>query len=294
MLRIASGFALACVLVSMTSHAADAATTAYLAARDKAVATFKVANLEDPKTDERTQASLQTLQGMMQGIVGPIRLQGFPPKGSYYVDTLTDEEGYGKLDGMAVGSSDEKSFALITTLPLLRDWLDHSSDIPKPSTSTGVDGLAGVFTSETFYTEAFSDDAHYYKYAELPVAQGTSGVARAILFTSAQDDPAPSPPDGILVAVVNGERVVLLRKSWSAPDISECAAAYREANKKADAALSAYHASKLADKAKFDQFGDLREKANGAFLQCYAQRLPSVAAYASLVHEAQSMVDLVK
>lgn len=293
MRRIASGFALACMLVSLTSQATDAATTAYLAARDKAVAEFRAADLEDPKTDERMQASLQTLQGMMQSIVGPIRLQGFPPKGSYYVDTLTDEEGYGKLDGVAASSSDGKSFALITTVPLLRDWLGHSSDIPKPAAAS-VDSLATVFTSETFYTEAFSDDAHYYKYAELPVSQGASGVARAILFTSAQDDPAPSPPDGILVALVNGERVVLLRKSWTTPDIPECAAAYRETSKKVDAALSAYHSSKLADKAKFDQYVDLGEKANGDFLQCYAQHLPGVAAYASLVREAQGMVDLVK
>jgi len=231
----------------------------------------------------------------MQGIVGPIRLAGFPSSGAYYIDTLTQELGFGKLDAVSMKSLDGSTLALVTTMPLFDDWLKRNPDLLKGAAAAKSEPLAWAFASEEFYSSAFSDDAHYFKYADLPVIPGKgNGVVRAVLFAATQDYPAPYPPQGVVVAMVRGDQVMLLKKSVTAPEIESCVASYRADMAEAELALLAYQSSKLTDKPQIDRYFKLEEAADTHYLQCYAQRLPETASYASLVREAQALVDVAK
>lgn len=295
MRKMARMVALAGALISVASCSSETATSAYIAERNKAVAEFGKADVDTATLDQRMADELKKLQTIMQAVVGPIHLEGFPQEGTYYVDTLTPELGYGKLDALAVHSADGKTLALVTTVPLLKDWLWQEPKKLDGGARSLAEQFEASFASEDFYTRAFSDDAHYYKYASLPVASADpAGKARAILFAAAQDYPAPHPPQGIAVAMVRGNDVIVLRKSIEVPTIPECEDDYHRNTADAEVALAAYQASKLADKAQFDEYLKLEEDANSHFLACYAQHLPGSEAYHALVQEAQALVDLAK
>ncbi|MET3652929.1 hypothetical protein [Dyella japonica] len=295
MRRIAVGLAWIGALAFATSHAMDAATASYTTARDRAIAELNDAapHMPDAELVRRDHASLQKLGSMMEGIVGPIHLEGFPTKGEYNLDTLLKEMGFGMLDGMSVKSDDGQILAVVTTESLLRIWLaQNSEDLQHPPKSGSMD-VVDAFVSGEFYTSAMSDsDIAYNKYAELPVDQG-AGIARAILFKPYQDYPAPYAPTGVLVAVMRGNRVVLFRKALVAPDIPECSAAYARDSKKAREQDAADRGAVAAGRVVGPSV-DRDETLSNAFIHCYALRLPRTASYPALVREAQALVDLVK
>jgi hypothetical protein len=270
----------------------DAATAAYLTERDKAIAELKDSRLSDSVLEQRNKVALQRLQGMMQGIVGPIHLEGFPTRGTYNVETLVQELGFGALDGLTATSLDGKTTAVVTTVPLLQLWLRQNPNLLKHPAKPGTTDFAEAFELGDFFDGAVPhDDAHYYTYAALPVTQG-HGLARAILFVSAQDDPAPAPVEGVLVAVMKGDQVVMFRKSLAGPTIPECSAAFAIDSKKALALEKAEQAAKTTQKTPVPSV-DHYEQASNAFIHCYAQHLPGTTAYAALVREAQALVDKV-
>lgn len=295
MRRIALGLAWICALAFTTSHAMDAATASYLTARDKAIAELNDAapRVPDAELVRRDHASLQKLGGMMEGIVGPIHLEGFPTKGEYNLETLLKEMGFGMLDGMSVKSGDGQILAVVTTESLLRVWLVQNNDSLRHPPNSGSVDVVDAFVSGEFYTSGMSDsDIAYNKYAELPVEPRT-GIARAILFKPYQDYPAPYAPTGVLVAVMRDNRVVLFRKTLVSPDIPECSAAYARDSKKAGEQDAADRAAAAARRAPGPSV-DRDETVSNAFIQCYAQHLPRTASYPALVREAQALVDLVK
>jgi hypothetical protein len=284
-----------CALACTTAHATDAATANYLTARDKAIAELKDAALHVPDAElvRRDHASLQKLGGMMEGIIGPIHLEGFPTKGEYNVQMLLQDMGFGMLDGIAVKSDDGQVMAVETTESLLRVWLAQNNTMLQHQPNSRTVDVVDAFVSGEFYTSGMSDsDIAYNKYAELPVDQG-AGMARAILFKPFQDYPAPYPPTGVLVAVMRGNRVVLFRKALVAPDIPACSAAYARDRKKTEEQDAAHRAAVAAGKGNVS-WADRDEMLSDAFIQCYAQHLPRTASYPALVREAQALVDLVK
>lgn len=285
----------ACGLILAPCHAMDAATSAYLTARDNAVAELADvgSRLPDAELVRRNDAARQKLERMMDGIIGPIHLNGFPVKGEYNVGTLLKEMGFGMLDGMAVRSRDGQTLAVVTTEPLLRLWLAQNNNMfPHPEKSD-VANVAEAFVSGEFYTSGMSDsDVAYNKYAELPVEQGM-GIARAILFVPSQDYPAPAAPQGILVAVVRDGKVVLFKEALTAPDISECSTTYARDIQRANELDAADHAAEPSKRP--DAPLVLREeRVSNAFIQCYAEHLPRTASYPGLVRQAQALVDLVQ
>ncbi|WP_445145825.1 hypothetical protein [Dyella sp. Tek66A03] len=296
MREITIGLVLGVMLLSGRASASDAATSAYVAARNKAVVEIRVASEREPATVEpRNSSALNQLQGMIKQIIGPIRLEGFPTSGTSNVDDLVEDLGYGKLDGIAVQSFDGKEQAVVSTMPLLRTWLRDTSDIAEHHPIATTADVVATFATEIFYTRVFQDDAYYYKYAELPVTSGSAtGPARAILFAAAQDYPAPSPPDAIVVTVVSGEKVIVIKTKAKAPDIASCASTFKREYQLAQDAYAAYQKSRLRDKAAFDRSTDMEDRANSHYLQCYGQHLPEQPVYAELVREAQALVDKVQ
>ncbi|WP_267221980.1 hypothetical protein [Dyella silvae] len=278
-----------------TVHASGADATAYLAVRDKAVAEFKAVTDVNPAIEHRHSDVLHQLQGMLKAIVEPIRLEGYASSGTYNIETLFPELGYGKLDAMVVNALNGKSKAYVSTVPLMVAWLGSDPDVLKHPARSPANDLAEAFASEDFYTFAISNDAHYYLYAELPVTPVVaSGRAHASLYAAGQDVTAPYPPSGLVVAVMSGERVVIFDEPVSVPDVPDCAAAYQKDMSKAEAVWAAYRASRSSDKATVDKAEGLEDTAARHFYQCYAQHLPGTPVYAALVGEAQALVDKVR
>lgn len=296
MRELAIGLVLGVMLLSGRASASDATTSAYLAAREQAHMELKVAFERDQVTaEQRNMVALKQLQGMIDQIVGPIHLEGFPVRGTSNLATLIEELGYGALDGIAVQSFDGKAKAVVSTMPLVRRWLQDNPDISKNHPITTEADILAISTTEDFYTGVFNEDAHYYKYAELPVTSGrATRPARAMLYAPGQDYPAPSPPVGVVVTVVSGEKVIVIKTKTKAPDIASCASAFNREYKLSLEAYAAYQKSRLRDKAAFDRSTDMEDRANSHYLQCYGQHLPQQPAYAELVREAQALVDKVQ
>lgn len=293
--RWATHLALAALPVMSIAAVQASAATAYLAARDKAVAEFKAVIDSTPAIDHRHRQVLQQLQGMLQAIVEPVRLDGYASSGTYNIDTLFPELGYGKLDAIVVNALNGKSKAYVSTVPLLEAWLASTPEVFKHAAQSPGSDLAEAFTSEDFYSYGIAFDMHYYRYAELPVRPVlASGRARALLYAAGQDVTAPYPPSGLVVAVMSGERVVIFDEPVSVPDIPECAVAFQKDMSKAEAVWAVYRASRTSDKATGDKAQGLEDTAARNFYQCYAQHLPGTPVFASLVHEAQALVDKVR
>jgi hypothetical protein len=286
--------AVALFLLSPSSFAADASTTAYLAARDKAVAAVQREAKHEPidALELRSQHALEGLQSMLRNIIGPIRIQGFPTEGTIHLETLIDELGYGKLDGLFVKSFDGNMQAVVSSVPLLHDWLGRHQDSGVSHSGHLPIDMASAFMTEGFYMEAFEDDAYYYKFADLPVvAHHTGGIARAILFEHTQDTPAPYPPDGIAVSVVVDDRVFILKESTAVREIPACKTAYEKDRDLAEVALRAYHASQLKDKAQFQKYTDLDDAASSNFQRCFQHHLAEQHYFPALVRQAQGLID---
>jgi len=106
-----SGLFIALLLLSSSLFAMDTPTSAYLVARDKAVAAIRDGADGQPAKaadDHSTPASVN-LQAMLRNIVGPIQIVGFPTEGTTYFNPLEEGIGSGKLDGLSVTSFDGKS-----------------------------------------------------------------------------------------------------------------------------------------------------------------------------------------
>ena len=289
------GLAMVAVLSVAMAQASDANTAAYLTARDKAVADFKNVTETGPAIDSRHNAALRRLQAMLKAIIEPVRLDGFASSGKYNIDTLFQELGYGKLDAIVVNATNGKSKAVVSTVPLVEAWLKSNPDVLKHPHGSSAKDIAEAFASEDFYTYAISSDAHYYQYAALPVTPSSaSDRVYALLYSAGQDETAPSPPDGLAVAVMRGDRVVIFDEPVVAPDSPACRASYKADMAKTEAVWAEYRASKLADATKADKAQAMEDKASRDFYRCYAHYVPSTAAYAALVCEAQGLVDKVQ
>lgn len=293
---IVIGLMLGSLLVSAQTNAAGVATSSYITARNKAVVEIQLALKREPETvDERQRAALEQLQGIVEQIVGPIHIEGFPSSGTINLQTLVEDLGYGNLDGIAVKSFDGKEQAVVSTFLLLRNWLRDNPYTSTHSPMAATADIAGMSTTEDFYTGVFGDDAHYYVYAELPVTSGRAMThVHAVLYAASQDYPAPEPPDGIAVTAVIGDQVIALKTRVTAPDISGCVSAFKQEYEVAQGSYADYQASKLQDKAAIDRYFNLEERSVSDYLQCYGQHLPEQVAYAALVREAQALVDKLK
>jgi len=295
MRKICSRLIAVAIFWSMAADALDDPTAAYLAARDKAVSHFNDSAETGRETDRQMNDALRQLYGMLQPLIEPVRLEGFASSGAYNIDDLFKELGYGKLDAIVVHSLDGHGEAIVTTVPLFTEWLKSTPDLLQHSPTSPAKDIADAFAADSFATYAWAEDVHYYKYAELPVATSSpDGQAYAFLYHAGQDETAPSPPGHMVVAVMNGNRVVIFDEPLAAPSIQGCDAAYKQMAQKAQALWDEYRASHASDREKGERAGAIDDKAASDFYRCYAQRLPTNNVYTSLVYEAQQLVDKVR
>ncbi len=243
----------------------------------------------DQELNKRDTQELAKLQTMIQSLVGPLRMPGFPPNGEISFDNLFvgGNTGWGHLDGLTVKSLDGKTTGLVTTEPLLRDWLLHSETWHYGHTRPTEPEAA--FHDEWFYTEAIGGNAAAYIYADLPIVV-EHGTARAILLRFAQDLVSPALPDQIAVAVaVNGHVALLLENiATLIGQMPACKAHNERDNEAAEAVFDQYRASNR-DQVAFDRYDALLTAADTNFRHCFGAAIVSRPEYLALVKQAQAL-----
>ena len=134
----------------------------YLAARNAAVR--KVAQSEKRKDSEEIQtklndAALADLEKRLRPIVGAVEVKGFSAIGKSNLSALSQGYiGYGALDAMVYRSADEKSSVTVTTIGLLKNWINEHRNW-WPGLENVPQDVEKVLQSDAFYTQALDSDA---------------------------------------------------------------------------------------------------------------------------------------
>lgn len=167
-----------------------------------------ISRLKGPDHNDKLDAkALKDLEGQLKKIIGPSRVTDFSSEGLINLETLQQELGYDKVDGLRFLSKDEVLF--ISTEALIKDYILRHPQLPKD--------ISKLSTSDLFYTNACSLDSAYTIMAEIPLKDAT-----AVLALSAQDI-GPFPPQNLLVFKRDRDRILILQSFLrNPPKISEC------------------------------------------------------------------------
>ncbi len=286
----------AAAALSLFCFEARADETAYLAARNRSIATFarleKAGNGGDAifKKQERELAALEKL---LRPLIGDVAVGGFSINRKISLETLSREDvGFSQLDGLVFAGDDGKASLLVTTKGLVEAWLRVQSH--KGNSAQAIsNSLYEALKSENFYTFALSPDAAVPKYADVTIAAPAgSEFAFAMLDARSQDLP-PAAPDELTVALVRDGRVYLVTTPTQGKiePIPACAARAKETEAQAQAKLSDYQASKLKNEKLFDEYTALEKKGDEDNRNCFAERAKGESIFAGVRAQAQALID---
>src|SRR5580700_2928646 len=116
----------ALLLLPPICAAAVSPEDAYVAARDRYIASFKTtASAKDEKAAfARHDKAVRDLEQRLKSIVGPFSATGFPTEGKLnLVSLFPDDIGFGMLDGLVYGEVESAKSIVVTTDSLLDKWL---------------------------------------------------------------------------------------------------------------------------------------------------------------------------
>ena len=269
----------------------------YFAARNKAIAKVKqleAADSSNEKADAFGAKALADLQKRLKVLIGPVTVKGFPSEGKINLQTLGSEVGSGMLDGLMFTASEtgEAPSLVVTTDGLLQKWLkgqaaekDASLKYPTPTPE--------VLMSDAFYTSGIGSDAAYTRAAVLDIAKPAGAdFAYAALGRWAQDI-GPGPLDHIVVAVVKGQRVLVVDQKAKAkfPEIPACKALWDAATAKGDKLYKAYQASGLKNEKVFAEYEKASAAGDKDWFACVGAHAKAEKVYPDLVAEAQDVAN---
>jgi hypothetical protein len=276
------------VLLGLASAAVAAVSEAdYIAARDRYLAHFK--QLDDPNKldDEGMQRALDDLEGKLRQIIGPVAIKDLAPDGKINLDTLSmGDEDFGRLDALvysAPGGEDaaDKTRVVVTTGTLLDRWLRAHKKWWAPDFPDMPQTVSAAVKTEEFYTQAIGNGAAIVKYAEVPLARPAPAAPATVLLIARSQVDDPSPPDELLVSLVQGGRFYLI----SAPAKvviaipAPCQKAWNDAQQKLGTV-------------KNDKQHDKLEKASvAAYHVCFAARAKDDTAFAALADQARQLIE---
>ena len=270
------------ILLAAVRAGSQAASPAqdYLAARDAYLQQFKDAKFDDEPTRAAHDRARHDLEARLQLILGTVRIEGFAgPK--LNLDSLSEgDEGFGLLDGLVYASADEKGSIVVTTDELLDRWLvghktwwGDKEDMPA--------GTQAALTSEAFYTQALNTDAHFYKFADIPLGKTADATfAYAALVGRAQDEGLET-PDEIVVVLRRGGRTYVASAPAAAKvgAVPSCVRGWEKAQDRASAARD-------------DKGEALREEGYRAYRRCFAAQATHASYFPALVKQARGLIDI--
>ncbi len=265
----------------------------YIAARDKYVAKFKAAGEVDDKTARQEEAARADLEGKLRVILGRVSIDGVPAEGRLTLDTLIGGDmGFGQIDGLAHQAADDAPRLIVTTPSLAKRWLTaHArswgtdNDVPQD--------LNAALKSEPFYTQAMSQDAAVFRFAEIPVAKPASASLVNAMLIARRQDIGLVTPDELLITVLRADRLFI----WSAPAQAKvainpaCEKVWKDAAARADKAAEEFKKSDPKDDNPSER---ILQEGDDAFRRCFAERAPNEPYFAALTKQAQELVDKLK
>jgi hypothetical protein len=283
----------AALLLPPIGAAAVSPEDAYLAARDRYIASFKTtASAKDEKAAfARHNEAVRDLEQQLKLIVGPFSASGFPAEGKLNLVSLFPHDiGFGMLDGIVYGEVESAKSIVVTTDSLLDKWLlSHPkwrwTDIPTAA-------AAAVKTAD-FYSQAVNSDSRAANYGEIPVtAPPGAKFAHAMLSLIGNGPIVPGTPDRIFVALEQGGRVFIVSEELATPvpPIPDCDAAGADATKKADAADGTFMKGGGKNKKLLDQAEKLRNEADAAVCACFAGKVKGTPAFKAAEVQAAAIV----
>jgi hypothetical protein len=286
-----AGLAVVLATLAVTFARAASPEQDYLASRDRAIASLnKDAGPIGKRRLAQEQAARADLVARLRRLLGPTVVEGFVGQGELSPDSLfADDEGAAALDGLTYHSLDRKATLLATSPTLARAWLnardDLRADFPK-----GPNDLAAALKVETFFTQAFSEDAAVSFYADLLIEKPTAATTAVAFLALRRQAIFHAQPDEIIVAALNEEKLFLAHEpaaSKPAP-IAACETLWQGYKKKIDEADRDEGAAKSD---VVEALGRLEEEADQAFRDCYHARLSNEPFYATLLRQAQKLGD---
>lgn len=289
---------LVAILALVAAAYAASPEQSYFAARDKAVAQMKTLadrQASDARIIATQNAALADLQKRLLALVGPSSVKGFSREPKINLETLSDEPGFGMLDGLAytpTGPGQEGSRLVVTTKSLLEAWLkaraaESDAGLRVPA------GLEAALRSDSFYTFAVGSDAAFSRAAEIEVTKPAGAEFAVAALGRWSQDIGPSPLDRLTAAVVKGGRVFVadVEPEAKAPESDACKRLWDAANAEADKISEAYQKGGAKDDALFDKSTKMQEKGAQDWLDCAGRAARTGPLYDRLRKEAQDLVD---
>ena len=302
----------------------------YIAARDSYMAKFKPYTDHTPngvlKDEERAR---QDLARRLRRALGPPGVKGFSAGGVLNQPTLfPGGEDSDAIDGLVFKSAGGATQLLVTTSALAASWLrlhremlvdnalEFGSKDPikktlfeKPSRSRDAkieawlarhgevaQDVAGMITSELFYSQMFDFGSAAVKYAEIPVSTPPQASSVYAVLVGRQQDIGPYPPQELIVTVAQGSRVYVLTAK---PDVAiemipACDTIWQAAVEKRTEAYETKSASKASDDALDDELTEIENAGDKAFHLCFAEKAKAAEFYPALQRQAQGLVDRIE
>jgi hypothetical protein len=284
----------AALLLPPIGAAAVLPEDAYLAARDRYIASFKTAaSAKDEKSVfARHDKAVRDLEHQLKPIVGPFSASRFPAEGKLnLVSLFPGDIGFGMLDGLVYGEGESAKSIVVTTDSLLDKWLlAHPKGRSKDDIPTYA---AAAVKSEDFYAQGVNSDSGAANYGEIPVAVPPGAkFAHAMLSLIGNGPLVPGTPDRIFVALEQGGRVFIVSEKLATrvPSIPACDAAGADTTKKADAADGAFMKGGGKNKKLLDQVEKLRNEADAAVCACFAGKVKGTPAFKAAEVQAAAII----
>ena len=282
------------LLTPLAARAASPAET-YLAARDGYLAKFKKAESGtiDDSVMKQHDLAIGDLENQLTGIIGPFEMKGIPSNGKINLDTLfASDEGFGLLDGLAFSSDDGKTHAVVTTNTLLDHWLKEHENWWREYANPPQE-IGDALKSDVLYTQAIATEGSFATYAEIPLEKPATAQRAAALLVAGSPYIDEEWPDELIVSVEAQDRTFIVDAPVEAkiPAAPACDKIWRDSERQADDAYSAYSASDPKNQELLDRYTEIREEGDAAFHKCFAANALTKALLAALARQAQAIAD---
>lgn len=259
-------------------------TQSYLNARDEAIR-----KAEKSMTSAEIEAELNgPLKNMVRDAIGPFDIEGFPKKWEYNIESLTRGDlGFYNLDGLQATSLDGKTKAVVSTVPLLRAWLESQSDVFHGN------NIKFVIKTGRFYANVIDEDAYAYDYAEIPViTSNRNATAGAILVTYGSDVVVPDSPHKIALTIIKDNLAYIIIDEIRTPIkvMPVCIRAFEKEVRSSGGSVNPHDKERQGQYVWIPGKGMDDEKVNDKFLKCFRQRVASQKYYPLLVKQARSWI----
>jgi hypothetical protein len=296
MRHVRSTVTLIAMLVSAVVYAAGPEES-YLASRDAYIAKLnppgRTGDIGDDVAKEEASAR-EDIERQLRAIVGPVKISGFSGEGTLNISSLLNGDiGFGVLDALVFDGAKDTSL-VVTTRNLLDRWVADQKQLVGLGPASAPGDVSAILKSDEFYTQAISVDAAVSNYGELPVTTPDGVVAVRAMLAAHRQDFGPIPPAEIFVAVVTGQRLLIVDAPVSVDlkMMPECEKLWNDAVAKADQLLREFAANERKDQKIADQAERAQSEGDEAVRQCFAGRIRNDAAFATLTRQAQYLVDM--